>query len=455
MKKILIFLFLFSCLVGNATTYYLAPTTATPAGSDANAGTIGAPMFTLNHAWTHIVAGDTLLLRGGDYLYQSRQRLELINGTITDTICIFAYPGEFPNLTKGSPYTDPGQWPKSLIWLRYCDYTYWKGIEISHFAQEDTYMWGGMTIYESENTNIENFNINHCGSGLLITYNCRNTFVKNSDFYHNYDPLTPVAYDNADGIGIGTNAGDQSSGTFRGCRFWNNSDDGIDLYGANGVVTIDSCWAWNNGFDEAGNRIAGNGFKLGATTGDGVTVLRTVTNCLAYRNNNTGISTNNSNCGMHIYNNTIYANGRNDLGYVCSGIFIYLFDVHHIWRNNISFDNVTENYYFYETDPVLRGTLPVHSIIDHNSYDDVWQPTGPVATTADFVSVDSTGLSGARQANHSLPVLTFLHLVTGSDLKDAGTYVNIPFYGVHPDLGAFEFVKPPLITGRKILIINR
>ncbi|MGA2408631.1 MAG: SwmB domain-containing protein, partial [Bacteroidales bacterium] len=66
-----------------------------------------------------------------------------------------------------------------------------------------------------------------------------------------------------------------------------------------------------------------------------------------------------------------------------------------------------------------------------------WQG-GLVVSAADFADVDGTELARPRKADGSLPDMNFLHLVTGSDLIDAGIDVGIPFSGKGPDLGPFE-----------------
>ena len=62
-----------------------------------------------------------------------------------------------------------------------------------------------------------------------------------------------------------------------------------------------------------------------------------------------------------------------------------------------------------------------------------------IVTPDDFSSLDTTGITGPRKADGSLPDVKFVHLVRGSDLIDAGTNLGIPYTGKAPDLGAFEF----------------
>jgi hypothetical protein len=65
-----------------------------------------------------------------------------------------------------------------------------------------------------------------------------------------------------------------------------------------------------------------------------------------------------------------------------------------------------------------------------------WQ--GFTVSDADFVSVDTTGVTVARDSDGKLPPSTFLHLAPGSSLIDAGVNVGLPYRSSAPDLGAFE-----------------
>jgi hypothetical protein len=70
--------------------------------------------------------------------------------------------------------------------------------------------------------------------------------------------------------------------------------------------------------------------------------------------------------------------------------------------------------------------------------------TLPVTVDAsDFVSLDASQLTLPRKADGSLPDVTFMHLVAGSDLIDVGMDVGLTYTGSAPDLGAFEYVPEP------------
>jgi hypothetical protein len=85
---------------------------------------------------------------------------------------------------------------------------------------------------------------------------------------------------------------------FRGCRAWNNADDGWDLFAADDVVVIEGCWSFLNGSTSRGSNPAGdgNGFKLGgrpAGPGQGDAPHR-ATNNSAFENRSCGFTLNNN-----------------------------------------------------------------------------------------------------------------------------------------------------------------
>jgi hypothetical protein len=115
------------------------------------------------------------------------------------------------------------------------------------------------------------------GSGY--TGSGTNNTVLNCDSYQNND--TQCNGENADGF-----AAKEATGTgnvFRGCRAWDNADDGWDLYGFASPVTIDNCWAMNQAATTEGSESDGNGFKLG---GDGISAAHRLSNLIAVGNSN-------------------------------------------------------------------------------------------------------------------------------------------------------------------------
>jgi len=121
-----------------------------------------------------------------------------------------------------------------------------------------------------------------------------NNLVLNCDSYENLDQ--PTNGENADGFAAKLRIG--PGNVFRGCRAWNNADDGWDFFASDDVVTVDNCWAFLNGKLVAGTNSAGdgNGFKLGgapAGAGEGGAV-HLVSNSYAFDNRACGFVRNNN-----------------------------------------------------------------------------------------------------------------------------------------------------------------
>ena len=207
--------------------------------------------------------------------------------------------------------------------------------------------------------------------GLSITDGVTCTTILNCDSYGNFDVESNG--ETADGFGAKYDLG--PGNVFRGCRAWDNADDGWDLWGSTGAVRLEDCWAFRNGLNVIGDPAYagdGNGFKLG-TTAD-VNAHHVLVRCVAWDNR--------------------LGNGFEDN------------------KNAAGYRNAKAN---FEAADV-----------------------GPHVAAADFRSLDDTIASGPRAPDGSLPVSDFLHLGPTSRLIDAGTDVGLAFLGAAPDLGAYE-----------------
>jgi len=293
-------------------------------------------------------------------------------------------------------------------------------------------MWEPLRIYGCNYCTFELLNIHHNGAGMQLT-NSNQCIVKNSDFHHNQDPLTTSAgaYGNADGMGVdGTNP--NAINYVYGCRFWYNSDDGIDTWAEEGMVYIENCWTFWNGFIPDTWNVGGdgNGFKLGITAASSPTVVkRKLTNNIAFQNKKWGFLDNGLKCNAEIYNNTAYQNGYKGLD---------------SWSGGFNFTTTTEATKYYIKNNIAYGNSDNADVgdvtnINHNTWD-----LSVTVNDADFVSLSTTGLDGSRQPDGSLPTTTFLHLAQGSDLIDKGVSVGLPFNGTAPDLGAYEANYGPI-----------
>ncbi|NVO19612.1 MAG: hypothetical protein HXX13_07920, partial [Bacteroidetes bacterium] len=421
-KLAFIIFFLFSFTSLSATKYYLSPT-----GSDSNPGSLASPFFTLNKAWTLVSAGDTIYMRGGTYVYTMMQDMRNKSGSSGHYINIWNYPGEIPIITKGATYSYSGL--PSGINLNVANYIYIKGIEITGFPQPSgtTTIWRGLFADNVNYCIFENLHSHHNGHGMGIAHDSQGNLVLNCDFHNNYDPYSATPYGDGDGFEISSINGAAITGAsnvIRGCRSWSNADDGYDTWMSNGLVEFDNCWSFKNGYREDGVTTGGdgNGYKYGET-GVYDVLKRKTTNCLSFQNRMRGYTQNFCHAIAYFYNDVSYSNGARGFD------FDIVENKAHIFRNNIAYGDVSNSIF-----------LGSGNIIDHNTFGASGSPIITV-TNSDFVSVSSVGMDGPRQADGSLPVLTFLHLASSSGLIDAGIDVGISYSGSAPDLGAFEYVN--------------
>ena len=393
-------------------TYYMAPD-----GDDGNDGSLGAPWFSLERAWTALTPGDTVYLRGGTYAYDNMQYLDGADGLVDAPIRVWAYPGERPLITGAATYV----FDDNNIDLIYFEgaYVHWKGLEIAYFDQAPgDPSWSAFRAGHAVGCVFEQLDYHHNAASLSIRGDSTDNLVLNSDFHHNQDPYSKVPYDGADGLAIINNPGTGNLNTVRGCRAWWNADDGFDTWDNNGTVVFEDSWSMLNGYipdtlDEAGN---GTGFKLGISTAPQPDdVRRVLRRCVAMNNLKYGFVENEAACQMQLDNCT-------SIGH---GVFGYWFGAWGIsqpgsFRNNVSFGNAADEWH---PDSVLQA----------NS----WQG-GVSVSAADFVSLDVMALLAPRAEDGGLPVVDTARLAAGSDLIDAGADIGLPFDGDAPDLGAFE-----------------
>lgn len=221
---------------------------------------------------------------------------------------------------------------------------------------------------------------------------------------------------NADGFAVGGETSLPGPGMeFTGCRAWNNSDDGFDVWKAAHTVKITNCYSFKNG-NHSGD---GNGFKLGINkTDEDRHILK---NCIAWKNRENGFDYNDNTLPQTLYNCTAYNNKRNyKFGNIGGGP-----EIHNL-QNCISAITEADDY-----------LLP--SIIDSNI--NSWNYIPPNANDIimdNFISTDDNIISGKRNSDGSIPESDFLRLKERSLFIDAGIDVGLPFNGDAPDLGAFE-----------------
>lgn len=392
-----------------------------PNGNDANSGTINEPLLNLSSAITKAKSGDTIFVRSGTFNYTTTISISK-SGTAESRYYIFAYKKERPVLDFSSQSVGSGN-----RGIRLSNASYWhiKGLDVKGAGDN------GMEISGGSNNIIEfcAFYENR-DSGLQLSNGTANNQIINCDSYNNAD----LSEGNADGFAPKLTVG--SGNYFYGCRAWQNSDDGWDGYlrGANNVTTIlEKCWSFKNGYKKDGTQSSGNGngFKMGG--GDNSNSERlmhhfTLKRCLAFDNKVKGFDQNNNDGSMTLLN--------------CTGF------------RNLSADyRITR-----ELNPgqtlTLKNSIAFLSAVDLRSFavqeKNSWLPAFSV-TENDFVSIDATQATRPRKEDGSLPDITFMHLASGSQLIDAGVDVGLPFKGLAPDLGAFEYDVPSSIHDSDII----
>lgn len=382
-------------------------------GNDHNPGTFKSPWGTWQKAFLMAGPGDTVYIRGGVYSANTNDPYGVFvsnkKGSKSKPICIFNYPGETPILDCS---TITNSLENKGILLYNCSYFHIKGLVVTGVSQHlmDTEVCGfgfdkgdGHVIEQCLAHNVQ-------GPGFWI-HNQDTTHVIQCDAYDNFDVSTE-GYSGGQADGFVISYSSKTSYThLMGCRSWFNSDDGYDCWKNEGKVVFDRCWAFNNGRADGD----GGGFKLGRT--DDVPLdepQRILRNCMAFYNRLIGFNQNDGNISMIFYNNIAFENDE-------SGFSIGQFNNSIIARNNISYRNRWPAYF-----------LPANN--DHNTWNKVMEVE---VTDSDFISIDSTGVSGKRKANGDLPDLDFLRLAEGSDLIDAGIDVGLPYKGNAPDLGPY------------------
>ncbi len=460
MKKAILLFSLFTLticsLTSYATNYYVATN-----GSDANTGTsINTPFLTIAKAVSKAtVAGDSIIVRSGTYTVSTTVKITKA-GTAAKHIVLTAYR---PDLTTAYPADARPVFDFSAMavssgnygfQLTNANYWYIYGLKIKGAGDN------GMNVNTTSYTTVEycDFYRNR-DAGYLIRNSSHHCLVLNCDAYENADMGTGTTTlgGNADGFAPKLEPGD--SITFRGCRAWMNSDDGWDGYlkateagVPDGMTTIlENCWTWRNGYYWADGSTTtsmnGNGFKMGGSANKDQAHNFVLVKCLSFENKGKGFDQNNNAGAISLYNCTSYSNLDLDYGLNSSGV---------TYATNSLF-TVTNC-----TSLGAKGTaFKTGTVQTTNNFI-------KATTSANFLSVDTTGISGRRKADGSLPDVNFMHLQTSpkSALIDAGTILsNIYYYGVKgvpyihtkPDIGCFEsnYGLPVSLVSFSASLINK
>jgi hypothetical protein len=264
-----------------------------PNGADSNPGTQASPFKTLTAAHARVTAGGTIWLLPGTNMLSTTNDISK-SGTAAAHIRVQAAPGgarpvldfsaqAFGSSNRGIEVTG--------------DYWEFRGFEIQNAGDNCIAVSGSNNIFDQLVIHgCEDTGLQITASSSQATDNTRaaNNLVLNCDSYENHDQ--PTNGENADGFAAKLRIG--PGNVFRGCRAWNNADDGWDFFASDDVVTVENCWAFLNGRTVSGTNSAGdgNGFKLGGAPvgpGEGGAV-HIVRNSFAFDNRACGFVRNNN-----------------------------------------------------------------------------------------------------------------------------------------------------------------
>lgn len=428
MKFLQTILFLFLVSFANANVYYMSTT-----GNNGNSGTISSPWLTIEYSVSQLSAGDTLYIRGGTYRSTkgtgtvNRFYINGLTGSSGAKFYILNFPGEQPvfNMDEQLIPGTSGDGPVGLK-IENCQYIHIKGIRITSLAQNPANINSpcGMILYNVDNSIVELVEIDYIqGYGLYLQGGSDNNMIKNCDVHDCGDIYS--GWGGANGFQI--TGGDASQNNeFNGCRAWRISDDGFDFFGTQRYQKLVNCWSFWNGYQPGNFSYAvagdGQGFKLGPLTSDqsgSTTVWKRLERCLAFGNRLNGFDQNSqSNTAgiIEMFNCTAAYNGSNGFFFGANT------SIQQRFKNNLSYPNGIWG------DEITTGTN-----VSNNSWN------GFSLTNGSFVSVDTAGHAGPRQADGSLPVTNFMKPGTGSVLIDAGTTsVGLSYAGNAPDIGYAE-----------------
>ena len=366
-----------------------------PNGKSNAAGTKDAPMD-IYTAVKIAAPGQKILIKEGTYNLSSTVKVERgINGTADAMIYMIADP------EAGSrPVFDFGGKCAGMILAG--DYWYFQGFDVtgSADAQKGIQVSGNHNIldrikaYKNGNTGIQISR--YLGTDQFNQWPAHNTIL-NCSSYLNADK----GYEDADGFAAKLTVG--QGNVFDGCIAAYNADDGWDLFakvqsGSIGVVTIQNCVAFKNGYilDENGREINagnGNGFKMGGDSMPGAHVLK---NSVAFANKAKGIDSNS-----------------------CPDIKVY---------SSTTFDNGSYNVAFY-TNTAVNTAFAADGILSYKVSNKVAEQFKLLGTqnAADVKGATNYYFDGSKSVNNNGKEATaswFKSLDTASALKDGGITRN-------------------------------
>ncbi|KAF1843178.1 polysaccharide lyase family 9 protein [Cucurbitaria berberidis CBS 394.84] len=289
-------------------TIYVAP-----AGSDTAAGTLAAPLKSIQVAVDKAAAGDIIYLRGGTYALTKNIQIKK-SGTSAAPYTLSAYQSEVPVIDgealPGTPAPVGGSIAgpdRGILHVENANYWKFVGLELKNGP------YGVYATASSNNVFERLVTHDNYETGFQLQGASANNKILYLDSYGNRDPRKNG--ESADGIGIKEGSGEGN--IVKGARLWNNVDDGLDLWEFKSRVTIVDSISWGNGVNRwnfpnfAGD---GNGYKLGGGgAGEKGPADHVVTNNIAFSNAAKGFTDNSQPGNFLISRNTAWNN--KDVGF--------------------------------------------------------------------------------------------------------------------------------------------
>jgi hypothetical protein len=418
-KYFFLFLLGFICPFISAKQYFLSPT-----GNDSNNGlSVETAWLSPNTAFTKLVAGDTLWVKGGTYIISSTVKASN-PATKTSPVLVSAVRGEKP-VFDCTPMRHAGSESSTYRGMDLRQ-AYWRvrGIKIYKAG------YNGVII-AGENITLEGMTVEECGmDGIALAAGAVNAYILNCDSYRNCN--IEANGENGDGF-----AAKEGSGTvFRGCRAWENADDGWDVYGGNQPILVDSCWSYGNGVNYWADQITsyqgdGNGFKLGGGGGVDGNAPNVVLNSFAFGNVGKGFDQNHNSWGITCINCTGYNN---------HGMGNFAFEEtptmgKHVMINNLSYAGTGQAIVAGSTETTNSWNLGLSFTDD--MFESLSVADYMVPRDDDYCLTDSRILSLFKLKSNN-PAIDKATVQTTIRLKP---FYAIPYCGTKPDLGAKEFVS--------------
>lgn len=374
-----------------------------PNGNDSNSGTITSPFRSITKAQSVASSGDTVFLRGGTYsgfsIAGSDSNYNFIHNITKSGITYAANGSEVPVFNFSGTTTAKRvaafHIARGVTGVTFRGFQV-TGVPVGSQKQSECFRIEGNANFDRVTCH------DNAANGFYFT-TAGGGSCTNCDSFNNIGP-TSASIGNTDGFGAHAN-----SVTFRSCRSWHNSDDGYDCISSIGGNTFDHCWAFN--MNAGGDS---NGFKVGgygSGTVPATVPVHTVRFCLSANNNANGFYANHQpGKSADWTNNTAFNNRASNFNMLERRSRTDATDIpgtREVVHNNIAFMGTA----------ISNSALPAANVSNNS-----WNKSGVSVSAADFQSTDATQLDNPRQSNGSLPAITFMHLVSGSDLAGLGCF---------------------------------